>query len=76
MIKNWKSFNESQDSLNKTKLSITDEDMRLFTDEPVLQKLVMDKKVTLMEGEVSFNSDDTETLAILDQYLEIPGKNV
>ena len=45
--------------------------MNMFNNEPSLQKLLMDEKIGLLDGEVWYN--DEETKKILDQFLEIPG---
>jgi hypothetical protein len=77
MIKNWKSFNESKSGKpganipGSKKLSITSEEVGLFADEPALQKLLFDYKVSLFDDSVWYWEDDQETLDILDQYLEI-----
>jgi hypothetical protein len=56
------------------KISLTSEEVELFTSEPVLQKLVSDQKVGLYNNEVWYNEGDDKTKEILDQYLEIAGK--
>ncbi len=56
------------------KISLTKEETELFTNEPVLQKLVSDQKVGLFDDGVWYEENDSKTKEILDQYLEIPGK--
>lgn len=71
MIKKYNDFiNESH---SKT-VKLNSEDVSLFTSEPLLQKLVADKKVSLFDNEVKYDEMDTQTKEVLDQYLEIPGK--
>ncbi len=53
---------------------ISEDEMNLFSSEPVLQELITKNKITLKNGEVLFDENDEETKEILDQYLEIPGK--
>ncbi len=62
-----KKFNEmnSQEAYNK--IEIDDSDLRLFSDEPSLQKLVRDNKVSIIGNEVQYDSE--ETLEILKQYI-------
>jgi hypothetical protein len=57
---------------NSKKISIKEEEMNLFNDEPSLQKLIIDNKISILNGEVWYNHEDTKK--ILDEYLEIPGK--
>jgi hypothetical protein len=53
------------------KIKLNDEEMNMFNNEPSLQKLLMDEKIGLLDGEVWYN--DEETKKILDQFLEVPG---
>jgi hypothetical protein len=55
-------------------IRISDEEMSLFSDEPALQELISNNKITLKNGEVVFDENDEETKQLLDQYLEMPGK--
>lgn len=59
------------DNKDSKKLTIKEEEMNLFNDEPSLQKLLIDGKISILDKEVWYN--DEETKKILDQYLEIPG---
>lgn len=61
------------ESHNKS-ISLSEDEMNLFSSESPLQKLITDKKITLKNGEVLFDENDEETKEILDQYLEMPGK--
>ena len=71
MIKRYEDFiNESH---SKT-VKLSPEDVSLFTSEPLLQKLVADKKVSLFDNEVKYDESDIQTKEVLDQYLEIAGK--
>lgn len=71
MIKRYEDFiNESH---SKT-IKLTPEEVSLFTSEPLLQKLIVDKKVSLFNNEVKFDESDIQTKEVLDQYLEIAGK--
>ena len=48
--------------------------MNLFSQEPALQELITNQKITLKNKEVLFDENDEETRDLLDQYLEMPGK--
>lgn len=61
------------ESHNK-RVSVSEDEMNLFSSESALQKLITDRKITLKNGEVLFDESDQETKEILDQYLEMPGK--
>ncbi len=77
MIKKYIDFiNENVPGPNTQgkKISLSADDVNLFNDEPVLQKLVADQKVGLFNDEVWYNESDEKTKEILDQYLEVPGK--
>jgi hypothetical protein len=76
MIKKYSQFiNESHtpgpNVEGSSKYSIQSEEVNLFSNEPALQKLIADQKVALFDNEVWFNSSDTTTKEILDQYLEV-----
>ena len=72
MIKKWNNFiNESNH--NKS-ISLSEDEMNLFSDEPALEELIASRKVTLKNGQVLYDENDSETRDLLDQYLEIPGK--
>ena len=70
-IKENKSEKPGPENKNSKKISIKEEEMNLFNDEPSLQKLIIDNKIAILNGEVWYN--DEETKKILDEYLEIPG---
>ena len=66
-----------EDFINKSHskaIKLTPEEVSLFTSEPLLQKLVADKKVSLFDDEVKYDESDIQTKEVLDQYLEIAGK--
>lgn len=69
-MKNLKTFenfkNVKPDVDSSKKITISKEDVNLFNDEPVLQKLISDDKVSLMGTEVYYK--DKETKEILDEY--------
>ena len=71
MIKKYEDF--IKESHSKT-VKLNSEDVSLFTSEPLLQKLVADKKVSLFDDEVKYDESDIQTKDVLDQYLELPGK--
>jgi hypothetical protein len=71
MIKKYADF--IKESHSKT-VKLTPEEVSLFTSEPLLQKLIADKKVSLFDNEVKFDESDIQTKEVLDQYLELPGK--
>ena len=81
MIKKWNQFNESkaekpgENVPGSVKINLSDEDVNAFTDNPSLQKLISDDKVALLGNEVWYWEDDMATKGVMDQYLEIPGKN-
>lgn len=58
------------------KATITEDEARLFADEPVLHKLIEDQKVGLYDKEVWYWENDAETKEILDQYLEMPANEI
>ena len=53
---------------------ISADEMNLFSQEPALQELITNQKITLKNKEVLFDENDEETRDLLDQYLEMPGK--
>ena len=71
MIKKYADF--IKESHSKT-VKLSSVDVSLFTSEPLLQKLVADKKVSLFDDEVKYDESDIQTKEVLDQYLEIAGK--
>jgi hypothetical protein len=62
-----------KESHSKT-VKLNSEDVSLFTSEPLLQKLIADKRVSLFDDEVNYDESDIQTKKVLDQYLELPGK--
>ena len=81
MIKKWNQFNESKAEKpgsnvpGSVKITISDEEVNSFSDEPALSKLIYDDKVSLLGNDVWYLENDDQTKAILDQYLEVAGKN-
>ena len=81
MIKKWNQFNESKAEKpgsnvpGSVKITISDEEVNSFSDEPALSKLIYDDKVSLLGNEVWYLENDEQTKAILDQYLEVAGEN-
>jgi uncharacterized coiled-coil protein SlyX len=71
MIKKYADFIKESHSKS---VKLTPEEVSLFTSEPLLQKLITDKKVSLYDNEVKFDETDHQTKEVLDQYLEIAGK--
>lgn len=75
MIKKWNQFNESkaekpgENVPGSAKISLSDEDVNAFTDNPSLQKLISDDKVALIGNEVWYWEDDMATKGVMDQYL-------
>lgn len=55
-------------------ISLSEDEMRLFSDVPALEELISGRKITLKNGQVLYDENDSETRDLLDQYLEIPGK--
>lgn len=73
-MKYLKRFNESFENpgpnvKGSKKIKISEEDTNLFADEPVLQKLIADQKVSLIGNEVFYR--DEEVKNVLQQYLKI-----
>ncbi len=78
MIKKYNQFlneNKSEqpgpDNKDSKKITIKEEEMNLFNDEPSLQKLIIDNKISIQDREVWYNDDEIKK--ILDDYSEIPG---
>lgn len=71
MIKKYADF--IKESHNKT-IKLSEEEVGLFNQEPLLQKLISDNKVSLYDDRVEFDEKDAQTKEVLDQYLELPGK--
>ncbi len=71
MIKKYEDF--IKESHSKT-IKLSAEEVGLFNQEPLLQKLISDKKVSLYDDEVKYDESDIQTKEVLDQYLELPGK--
>jgi len=71
MIKKYADF--IKESHSKT-IKLSEEEVGLFNQEPLLQKLVSDNKVSLFDDEVKYDENDTKTKEVLDQYLEVPRK--
>jgi hypothetical protein len=73
IMKNLKTFEDFKsvkpDVNSSKKITISKEDVNLFNDEPVLQKLIADEKVSLIGNEVYYN--DEEVKNVLQQYLKI-----
>jgi len=51
------------------KISIKEEDVNLFSSEPILQKLISDDKISIIDNNIYYN--DESIIDILDQYFEI-----
>lgn len=69
-----KKYSEFIKESHSKSVRISEDEMNLFSQEPVLQELISNNKITLKNGEVLYDESDIETKNILDQYLEIPGK--
>ena len=67
------SFNKFNESHHNKKITLSSDEMNLFSDQPALQELITKNKITLKNGEVFYDESDEETRELLDQYLEIPG---
>ena len=66
MIKNWKTFiNES----NNIKITLSDEDIEIFSSEPVLKNLISQKKVFLLPPHLSYDDNDMDTVNVLKEYI-------
>ena len=71
-----KKYQEFIKESHSKSVHISEDEMTLFSQEPALQELISNNKITLKNGEVLFDENDEETRNLLDQYLEIPGKVV
>jgi len=74
MIKKYEDFikksqNESVELSNSSaRIYIDSDEAEMFTTEPALQKLVSDRKVSLLPPELWFESEDKSTIDILKGY--------
>jgi len=66
-------LNFTTESHNK-KVTLSEDEMSLFSDQPALQELITQNKITLKNGEVFYDESDEETRDLLDVYLEMPGR--
>jgi organic radical activating enzyme len=75
-MKHLRKFNENSNrpGLNTGSKSITisENEIDLFSTEPSLQKLIIDEKVAIIGNKVYYNDDEIKS--ILDEYLEVVGK--
>jgi hypothetical protein len=69
-----KKYQEFIKESHSKSVHISEDEMTLFSQEPALQELISNNKITLKNGEVLFDENDEETRNLLDQYLEMPGK--
>lgn len=69
-----KKYSEFIKESHSKSVHISEDEMTLFSQEPALQELISNNKITLKNGEVLYDENDMETRNLLDQYLEIPGK--
>lgn len=76
MIKKFNDFvNESnrpkENTSNSKSLKLSPADVNLFYEEGPLHRLIDQEKISLFDDVVWYLKDDKETIAILDQYLEM-----
>jgi hypothetical protein len=72
MIKKFNQFVKENVSLSNSsaRIYIDSDEAEMFTTEPVLQKLVSDRKVSLLPPELWFESEDKNTIDILKGYFD------
>ena len=70
MIKKFNQFVKENVSLSNSaaRIYIDSDEAEMFTTEPALQKLVSDRKVSLLPPELYFESEDKSTIDILKGY--------
>jgi hypothetical protein len=70
MIKKYKQFVKENIELSNSsaRIYIDSDEVEMFDTEPVLQKLISDKKVSLLPPELWFESEDKSTIDILKGY--------
>jgi len=72
MIKKFNQFVKENVELSNSsaRIYIDSDEAEMFTTEPVLQKLVSDRKVSLLPPELWFQSEDKSTIDILKGYFD------
>ena len=75
MIKKYTQFikesnmEEIQDTQPGTaKINLSNEDADMFSTEPALQRLIVNKKVSLLPPELWYSEDDNETINVLKEF--------
>ena len=70
MIKKYNQFVKENIELSNSsaRIYIDSDEVEMFTTEPALQKLVSDRKVSLLPPELWFESEDKSTIDILKEY--------
>ena len=70
MIKKYNQFVKENIELSNSsaRIYIDSDEAEMFTTEPALQKLVSDRKVSLLPPELWFESEDKSTIDILKEY--------
>jgi hypothetical protein len=70
MIKKFNQFVKENVELSNSsaRIYIDSDEVEMFATEPVLQKLISDKKVSLLPPELWFESEDKSTIDILKGY--------
>ena len=70
MIKKFNQFVKENIELSNSsaRIYIDSDEVEMFATEPVLQKLISDKKVSLLPPELWFESEDKTTIDILKGY--------
>ena len=70
MIKKFNQFVKENIELSNSsaRIYIDSDEAEMFTTEPALQKLVSDRKVSLLPPELWFESEDKSTIDILKGY--------
>lgn len=75
-MKHLRKFNENANrpgpNSGSKSITISQDEVDSFSNEPSLQKLIADEKVSVIGNKVYYN--DEETKSILDEYLEVAGK--
>ena len=70
MIKKFNQFIKEKIELSNSsaRIYIDSDEVGMFTNEPALQKLISDRKVSLLPPELWFESEDKSTIDILKGY--------
>jgi hypothetical protein len=60
---------------NKSKITLQEEEVEWFSSEPLLQNLILNRKVSLLPPNLLYDDSDTETVNILKEFFTINSDN-